>query len=101
MPGTTCRFSTVVRLAPNRCAKRGRASQQFQPPGFSLPLGQKDNRLMLAAAEALGVPLPLASLVHDRFLTLRSQGLGAEHDWSAVALFAPSDAGLSNALHGG
>jgi 3-hydroxyisobutyrate dehydrogenase-like beta-hydroxyacid dehydrogenase len=77
------------------------ASQQFQPPGFSLPLGQKDNRLMLAAAEALGVPLPLASLVHDRFLTLRSQGIGAEHDWSAVALCALSDAGLSNALHGG
>lgn len=76
------------------------ASQRFQPPAFSLPLGQKDNRLMLAAAEALGVPLPLASLVHDRFLTLRSQGIGAHHDWSAVALCALSDAGLSNQLHG-
>jgi 3-hydroxyisobutyrate dehydrogenase-like beta-hydroxyacid dehydrogenase len=32
------------------------ASQRFEPAGFSLPLGQKDNRLMLAAAEALGVP---------------------------------------------
>jgi 3-hydroxyisobutyrate dehydrogenase-like beta-hydroxyacid dehydrogenase len=71
------------------------ASQRFQPPGFALPLGQKDNRLMLAAAESLGVPLPLASLVHDRFLTLRSQGLGAESDWSAVALCALSDAGLN------
>jgi 3-hydroxyisobutyrate dehydrogenase-like beta-hydroxyacid dehydrogenase len=71
------------------------ASQRFQPAGFALPLGQKDNRLMLAAAESLGVPLPLASLVHDRFLTLRSQGLGAESDWSAVALCALSDAGLN------
>jgi 3-hydroxyisobutyrate dehydrogenase-like beta-hydroxyacid dehydrogenase len=71
------------------------AAQRFQPAGFSLPLGQKDNRLMLAAAEALGVPLPLASLVRDRFLSLRSQGIGAEHDWSAVALCALSDAGLS------
>ena len=71
------------------------ASQRFQPAGFALPLGQKDNRLMLAAAESLGVPLPLASLVHDRFLTLRSQGLGSESDWSAVALCALSDAGLS------
>ncbi|MGU7782668.1 NAD(P)-dependent oxidoreductase [Burkholderia sp. PU8-34] len=70
------------------------ASQQFQPPGFSLPLGQKDNRLMLAAAEALGVPLPLASLVHDRCLTLRSQGFGAAYDWSAMALCALSDAGM-------
>jgi 3-hydroxyisobutyrate dehydrogenase-like beta-hydroxyacid dehydrogenase len=50
---------------------------------------------MLAAAESLGVPLPLASLVHDRFLTLRSKGLGAESDWSAVALCALSDAGLN------
>jgi 3-hydroxyisobutyrate dehydrogenase-like beta-hydroxyacid dehydrogenase len=48
------------------------ASQRFQPAGFALPLGQKDNRLMLEAAESLGVPLPLASLVHDRFLRLRS-----------------------------
>jgi 3-hydroxyisobutyrate dehydrogenase-like beta-hydroxyacid dehydrogenase len=71
------------------------ASQRFQPPAFSLPLGQKDNRLMLAAAEALDVPLPLAGLIRDRFLTLRSQGIGAEHDWSAVALCALSDAGLS------
>ena len=71
------------------------ASQRFQPAGFALPLGQKDNRLMLAAAESLGVPLPLASLVRDRFLTLRSQGLGAESDWSAVALCALSDAGLN------
>ncbi|KWR87188.1 NAD(P)-dependent oxidoreductase [Cupriavidus sp. IDO] len=70
------------------------ASQQFQPAGFSLPLGQKDNRLMLAAAEALGVPLPLASLVHDRFLAVRSQGIGAEHDWSAVALCALTEAGM-------
>ncbi|MFP3564193.1 NAD(P)-dependent oxidoreductase [Paraburkholderia sp. SIMBA_030] len=77
------------------------AKQQFQPPGFSLPLGQKDNRLMLAAAEALGVPLPLASLVHDRFLTLRSQSIGAEHDWSAMALCALSDAGLSKQLNRG
>src|SRR4029453_4514588 len=36
------------------------ASQRFQPAGFALPLGQKDNRLMLAAAEALGVSPPLA-----------------------------------------
>ena len=71
------------------------ASQRFQPAGFALPLGQKDNRLMLAAAEALGVPLPLASLMHDRFLVARSRGIGAEHDWSAVALCALTEAGLS------
>jgi len=71
------------------------AAQRFQPAGFALPLGQKDNRLMLAAADALGVPLPLASLVHDRFLAVRSQGIGAEHDWSALALCALREAGLA------
>jgi 3-hydroxyisobutyrate dehydrogenase-like beta-hydroxyacid dehydrogenase len=70
------------------------AAQRFQPAGFSLPLGQKDNRLMLAAADALGTPMALASLVHDRFLAVRSQGIGAEHDWSALALGALHDAGL-------
>jgi 3-hydroxyisobutyrate dehydrogenase-like beta-hydroxyacid dehydrogenase len=71
------------------------AAQRFQPAGFALPLGQKDNRLMLAAAEALGVPMPLASLVHDRFLAVRAQGFGAEHDLSALAHCALAEAGLA------
>ena len=71
------------------------AAQRFQPPGFALPLAQKDNRLMLAAAEALGVPLPLASFVHDRFLAARSRGFGSEHDLSALAHAALADAGVA------
>ena len=70
------------------------AAQRFQPAGFALPLAQKDNRLMLAAAEALGVPMPLASLVHDRFLAVRARGFGAEHDLSALAHCALAEAGL-------
>jgi 3-hydroxyisobutyrate dehydrogenase-like beta-hydroxyacid dehydrogenase len=70
------------------------AAQRFQPAGFALPLGQKDNRLMLSAAEALGVPMPLASLVRDRFLAARSHGAGDGHDWSAIALCALAEAGL-------
>jgi len=50
------------------------ASQRFQPAGFALPL---------------------ASLVHDRFLAVRSRGIGAEHDWSAVALCALAEAGMA------
>jgi 3-hydroxyisobutyrate dehydrogenase-like beta-hydroxyacid dehydrogenase len=76
------------------------ATQRFQPAGFALPLGQKDNRLILAAAEALGVPLPLASLVHDRFLALRARGFGPEHDWSALAMGALSDAGQEKPVKG-
>jgi 3-hydroxyisobutyrate dehydrogenase-like beta-hydroxyacid dehydrogenase len=66
--------------------------QKFEPPGFAAPLGQKDIRLLLAAAEALSVPLPLASLVRDRFLTLLANG-GAGLDWSAFGALAAKDAG--------
>ncbi|MGY5801763.1 NAD(P)-dependent oxidoreductase [Rhizobium sp. LEGMi12c] len=69
------------------------ADRKFQPAGFSAPLGQKDVRLALAAGEALNVPLPLASLLRDRFLTLLAHG-GEELDWSAIGALAAKDAGL-------
>jgi 3-hydroxyisobutyrate dehydrogenase-like beta-hydroxyacid dehydrogenase len=68
------------------------ASGSFEPAGFAAPLGQKDVRLVLAAAEDLGVPLPIASLLRDRFLTLLANG-GAHLDWSAIAALAVADAG--------
>lgn len=64
------------------------------PVGFAAPLGLKDIKLALAAAEALEVPLPLASLLRDRFLTLIATG-GADKDWSAIGLLAARDAGQS------
>ena len=67
--------------------------QKFEPAGFAAPLGQKDIRLVLEAAEGLNVPLPLASLLRDRFLTLLAHG-GAELDWSAIGQLAAKDAGL-------
>jgi 3-hydroxyisobutyrate dehydrogenase-like beta-hydroxyacid dehydrogenase len=67
--------------------------RRFEPAGFAAPLGQKDIRLTLAAAETLNVPLPLASLLRDRFLTLLAQG-GAALDWSAIGLLAARDSGL-------
>ena len=69
------------------------AEQRFEPAGFAAPLGQKDIRLTLAAADALKVPLPLASLLRDRFLTLLAQG-GEKLDWSAISRLAARDAGL-------
>jgi 3-hydroxyisobutyrate dehydrogenase-like beta-hydroxyacid dehydrogenase len=69
------------------------ADRKFKPAGFTAPLGQKDIRLALAAGEALNVPLPLASLLRDRFLTLLAHG-GEELDWSAVGALAAKDAGL-------
>ena len=69
------------------------AEQRFEPAGFAAPLGLKDVRLTLAAAEELGVPMPLASLLRDRLLALVAQG-GEELDWSAISRLAAQDAGL-------
>ena len=69
------------------------ADRKFKPAGFTVPLGQKDIRLALAAGEALNVPLPLASLLRDRFLNLLAHG-GEELDWSAIGALAAKDAGL-------
>jgi 3-hydroxyisobutyrate dehydrogenase-like beta-hydroxyacid dehydrogenase len=68
------------------------AERRFEPPGFAAPLGQKDIRLALTAAEELRVPMPLASLLRDRFLTLLAHG-GDALDWSAVGHLAAQDAG--------
>lgn len=68
------------------------ADKKFEPAGFAAPLGFKDNRLVLAAAETLRVPLPIASLIYNRFLTLLAQG-GESLDWSAISQLAAEDAG--------
>lgn len=68
------------------------ADRKFAPPGFAAPLGQKDIRLTLAAAESLRVPMPVASLLRDRFLALLAHG-GEALDWSAIGALALTDAG--------
>jgi len=68
------------------------AKGDFEPPGFAAPLGYKDIRLTLAAAESLRVPMPLGSLLHDRFLRLMDQG-GDKLDWAAIGGLATEDAG--------
>ena len=47
---------------------------------------------MLAAAEKLRVPLPLASLIYNRFLALLARG-GDNLDWSAFSQLAAEDSG--------
>ena len=68
------------------------AGEQFEPAGFAASLGQKDIRLVLTAADELQVPMPLASLIRDRFLTLLARG-GADLDWSAIGALAAWEAG--------
>jgi len=69
------------------------ADEKFSPPGFAAPLGLNDVRLALAAGDDLRVPLPLASLLRDRYLTLLANG-GDDLDWSAIGALAAKDAGL-------
>jgi 3-hydroxyisobutyrate dehydrogenase-like beta-hydroxyacid dehydrogenase len=69
------------------------AREAYEPAGFAAALGLKDVRLVLQAADAAGVPLPIASLVRDRFLSAIGRG-HAEKDWSVIAKLAAEDAGL-------
>jgi 3-hydroxyisobutyrate dehydrogenase-like beta-hydroxyacid dehydrogenase len=71
------------------------AREEFEPAGFAAPLGAKDVRLVLAAGEELQVPLPIASLLRDRFLTLLANG-GEHLDWSAIGALAAWEAGGKN-----
>lgn len=68
------------------------AGGEFEPAGFAASLGQKDLRLVMAAAEELHVPMPVASLLRDRFLALLARG-GADLDWSAVGALPAWEAG--------
>lgn len=68
------------------------AREEFTPAGFAATLGLKDVKLVLSAGEELQVPLPVASLLRDRFLTLLATG-GGELDWSAVGALSAWEAG--------
>ena len=68
------------------------AQRRFEPAGFAAALGAKDIRLLLSAAEEFLVPMPLAVLIHHRFLRLLVGG-GERLDWSAIGDLASRDAG--------
>ncbi|HWY23899.1 MAG TPA: NAD(P)-dependent oxidoreductase [Nevskia sp.] len=70
------------------------AEGRFEPAAFAARLGYKDMRLTLAAAETLRVPMPLGSLLHDRFLRLLAQG-AEDLDWAAIGALAAQDAGAA------
>jgi 3-hydroxyisobutyrate dehydrogenase-like beta-hydroxyacid dehydrogenase len=69
------------------------AQQRYEPAGFKLRLGLKDVRLVMEAAEARGVPMPLAALVRDQFDSAIAAGMG-DLDWSALGRLAAQRAGL-------
>ncbi|MGA2475809.1 MAG: NAD(P)-dependent oxidoreductase [Terriglobia bacterium] len=68
-------------------------AQKFSPPGFALHLGLKDVRLVLAAADGVAVPMPVASVIRDHYLSAVARGWG-DMDWAALAKVVAEDAGL-------
>ncbi|MDP6953461.1 MAG: NAD-binding protein, partial [Alphaproteobacteria bacterium] len=73
----------------------GIAKSVYQPAGMRLVLGLKDMGLVLDAANGLGVPMPMGSLVRDRLIRAVNAGQG-EDDWMAADVAAREDAGLTS-----
>ncbi|HEV2751313.1 MAG TPA: NAD(P)-dependent oxidoreductase [Gemmatimonadales bacterium] len=69
------------------------AEERYEPAGFKLTYGLKDIRLVLEAGDAVAAPMPLASLMRDRFVSAVARGW-ADIDWAGLARVAAVDAGL-------
>jgi 3-hydroxyisobutyrate dehydrogenase len=66
-------------------SKRGpQVIQRDWRPGFTIDLQQKDVRLVLKAADAMGVPLPGTALIHQLYRSLQARGLGGEGNHALV-----------------
>jgi 3-hydroxyisobutyrate dehydrogenase-like beta-hydroxyacid dehydrogenase len=70
------------------------ARHQYKPAEFRLRLGWKDVRLVLQVAQESETPMPIGSLLGNRFLSALAKNR-ADLDWSALALGASDDAGLT------
>jgi 3-hydroxyisobutyrate dehydrogenase len=53
-------------------------------PGFTIDLQQKDVRLVMAAADQLGVPVLATSLIFNLYRTLQQEGLGGDGNHALV-----------------
>lgn len=69
------------------------AAQHADQVGFELKLGFKDVKLITDCAERAGVPMPIASVLRDRFVSAIAKGR-EQMDWTAIALGVSEDAGL-------
>ncbi|MDZ4717885.1 MAG: NAD(P)-dependent oxidoreductase, partial [Roseiflexaceae bacterium] len=53
-------------------------------PGFTIDLQTKDIRLVMDAADEMGVPLPTTAYIMQLYRTLQNQGLGLEGNHALV-----------------
>ena len=66
-------------------ANRGpQVINDYWEPGFSIDLQQKDLRLVLGAADKMGVPVIATALCFNLYRTLQAQGLGGEGNHGIV-----------------
>jgi 3-hydroxyisobutyrate dehydrogenase-like beta-hydroxyacid dehydrogenase len=70
------------------------ADRAFEPAGFRVELGLKDVDLALDASRDATVPMPIAGVMRDQFLSAIADGL-KDKDWSAVSEIAARNAGLT------
>lgn len=70
------------------------STQDYQPAGFKLSLGLKDMNLLNNVAATSLTPMPLGNLLQERLLSAMSKGR-ADMDWTALAIGASEDAGLT------
>jgi 3-hydroxyisobutyrate dehydrogenase-like beta-hydroxyacid dehydrogenase len=69
------------------------AQQQYEPAGFKLSLGLKDVTLALQTARTSQMPMPFASLLHDRLMSAVAKGKG-DLDWTGLASEMSEQAGV-------
>jgi 3-hydroxyisobutyrate dehydrogenase-like beta-hydroxyacid dehydrogenase len=70
------------------------ANAKDETAGFTVSLAFKDVRLAIAAAESLSVPMPVASLVHDAFVTAMARGY-ENRDQAVLGRVAAENAGVA------
>jgi 3-hydroxyisobutyrate dehydrogenase-like beta-hydroxyacid dehydrogenase len=63
------------------------ADKRYEPALFKARLGLKDVKLAMAAAEAVNVALPVASVVRDNLIEVLAQGDG-EKDFAVLGKVA-------------
>jgi 3-hydroxyisobutyrate dehydrogenase-like beta-hydroxyacid dehydrogenase len=68
-------------------------NREYEPAGFSLPLGLKDVQLFENTGYESRVPTPLASLLRERMIASLAKGRG-QMDWTSFALEVSEAAGL-------
>jgi 3-hydroxyisobutyrate dehydrogenase-like beta-hydroxyacid dehydrogenase len=83
---------TIFDCPPYRNYGRQIAEQRYEPALFKLSLGLKDLNLVLQTAVSSDVPMPLATLLHDRFQDAADKGRG-DLDWTGAAVEVSEAAG--------